>query len=71
MTEMADCVKDPSIIETIQEDIEESNRLEITGTPAFVINGELVSGYKPLDFWVEKIDEILQGKPAKPVEKTQ
>jgi len=43
----------------VEKDIEEGRRLGVTGTPAFFINGRLVSGAQPLDAFVRVIDDEL------------
>lgn len=43
----------------VQKDIEEGRVLGVTGTPAFFINGRLVSGAKPLESFTSVIDDEL------------
>jgi len=43
----------------IKKDIEEGNRVGVMGTPAFFINGRLLSGAQPLDAFVRVIDDEL------------
>jgi predicted DsbA family dithiol-disulfide isomerase len=43
----------------IKEDIEEGNRVGVTGTPGFFINGRLVSGAQPLEAFARVIDDEL------------
>ena len=43
----------------MQQDIEEGTRAGVTGTPAFFINGRLISGAQPLEQFVQIIDEEL------------
>jgi protein-disulfide isomerase len=43
----------------VQRDIDEGARLGVQGTPAFFINGRLLSGAQPLDRFVQVIDEEL------------
>lgn len=43
----------------IQKDIEEGNRLGVTGTPTFFINGRLLSGAQPVENFVRLIDDEL------------
>jgi protein-disulfide isomerase len=47
----------------VQKDIEEGARLGVTGTPAFFINGRLLSGAQPLDAFVKVIEEELSRVP--------
>jgi len=43
----------------VKKDIEEGNRLGVTGTPAFFINGRLISGAQPFDAFARVIDDEL------------
>jgi protein-disulfide isomerase len=43
----------------VQKDIDEGNALGITGTPAFFINGRLVSGAQPIEAFSRVIDDEL------------
>jgi len=43
----------------IKKDIEEGQRLGVAGTPAFFINGRLLSGAQPLEAFARVIDEEL------------
>jgi protein-disulfide isomerase len=43
----------------VQKDVEEGNRVGVTGTPAFFINGRMVSGAQPLDAFARVIDDEL------------
>jgi protein-disulfide isomerase len=47
----------------VQKDIDEGNRLGVTGTPAFFINGRLLSGAQPVDAFFKIIDEELSRVP--------
>jgi protein-disulfide isomerase len=48
----------------IRKDIEDGSRLGVTGTPAFFINGRLVTGAQPLDAFTQVIDdELARAKP--------
>ncbi len=46
----------------IQKDIEEAGKLGLQATPAFFVNGRLVSGAQPLEAFVQLIDEELGSK---------
>ena len=49
----------------IKQDIEEGNRVGVTGTPAFFINGRLISGAQPLEAFARVIDdELARGAAA-------
>jgi protein-disulfide isomerase len=43
----------------IKEDIEEGNRVGVTGTPGFFINGRQISGAQPLEAFARIIDDEL------------
>jgi protein-disulfide isomerase len=43
----------------VKKDIEEGNRAGVTGTPAFFINGRMISGAQPLDAFTRIIDDEL------------
>ena len=44
---------------TVQRDLDEGNRLGITGTPAFFINGRTLSGAQPLEAFTRLIEQEL------------
>jgi protein-disulfide isomerase len=46
----------------IQRDVEEATRLGATGTPAFFVNGRLLSGAMPLESFVTVVEEELTQK---------
>src|SRR5262245_37021089 len=43
----------------VQRDLDEGNRLGVTGTPAFFINGRSLSGAQPLEAFTRMIDQEL------------
>jgi len=49
---------------TVQRDLDEGNRLGITGTPAFFINGRTLTGAQPLEAFARLIDQELAGVAA-------
>jgi protein-disulfide isomerase len=53
------CIASGSKRAAVQKDIDEGTDLGITGTPAFFINGRLVSGAQPIDVFSRMIDEEL------------
>lgn len=53
------CASSQGIKDAVLRDIEEGRRRGIEGTPAFFINGEMVVGARPLEFWVERISRLL------------
>jgi protein-disulfide isomerase len=48
----------------VKKDIEEGNRLGVTGTPAFFINGRILSGNQPLEAFARIIDDELSRNVA-------
>jgi protein-disulfide isomerase len=57
------CVNSGTYQATVQRDVEEGTRVGVTGTPAFFINGRLVSGTQPLERFVRVIEEELARAP--------
>lgn len=48
----------------VESNIAEGRRLGLNGTPAFVVNGKLLSGAQPLDVFQRVIDRELQSVGA-------
>ncbi len=53
------CVNSGKYQAAIKEDIAEGNRVGVTGTPAFFINGRIISGAQPLEAFARIIDDEL------------
>ena len=53
------CLNSDKYQTAINEDIGEGNRVGVTGTPAFFINGRLISGAQPLEAFARIIDDEL------------
>jgi protein-disulfide isomerase len=53
------CVAGGTHAAAVQKDVDEATRLGLNGTPAFFINGELLSGAQPLERFVAVIDREL------------
>jgi protein-disulfide isomerase len=53
------CIASGKPKELVQKDIDEAGRLGVNGTPAFFINGELISGAQPLENFVRVVDREL------------
>ena len=53
------CVNSGKYQAAIKEDIAEGNRVGVTGTPAFFINGRLIAGAQPLETFARIIDDEL------------
>lgn len=54
------CFNDPATADEIRKDMEEGRAHGVNGTPAFFINGRMISGAQPLGEFVAIIDEELQ-----------
>jgi protein-disulfide isomerase len=53
------CLSSGKYQAAVQQDVAEGTRAGVTGTPAFFINGQLVSGALPLERFVRVIEEEL------------
>jgi protein-disulfide isomerase len=53
------CLNSGKYQAAVQQDVEGGTRAGVTGTPAFFINGQLISGAQPVDSFVRVIDEEL------------
>src|SRR5262249_18889162 len=53
------CLKSGRIQTAVRKDVEEGVRLGLTGTPAFLINGRMLSGAQPLESFIRVIEEEL------------
>ena len=53
------CFNNGTYQAVVQRDVEEGTRVGVSGTPAFFINGRLVSGAQPLESFVRVIEEEL------------
>jgi protein-disulfide isomerase len=53
------CLGDKEFAKKVEEDIEAGSKVGVTGTPAFFINGRMLSGAQPVDKFKEVIDEEL------------
>jgi protein-disulfide isomerase/uncharacterized membrane protein len=54
-----ECVADPTTVVAIQKDIQAGAEIDVNGTPTFVVNGEVVRGMRPAEFWEQKVLELL------------
>jgi protein-disulfide isomerase len=55
------CLRDPATDARVQHDIEDGRRYGVTGTPAFFIDGRLVSGAQPFAQFKSALDAALAG----------
>lgn len=53
-----DAIDDPSVVATLTANQEIGQALQITGTPTFIMNTEMVRGYVPFDSMVEIVAEL-------------
>jgi protein-disulfide isomerase len=48
------------IAQAVAKDMKDAKKLNFTGTPAFIANGVVIRGAKPVDYFAEIIDRLLQ-----------
>jgi protein-disulfide isomerase len=53
------CLESGKYKTAVQKDVEEGTRLGISGTPAFYINGRVISGAQPFESFTKVIDDEL------------
>jgi protein-disulfide isomerase len=53
------CLMDPAMMKEVEDDVKEGGTVGVTGTPAFFINGRLISGAQPAEAFIEIIEEEL------------
>ena len=58
------CLSGKSFSPAIDKDLAEAAKLGINGTPAFFVNGRLLSGAQPLEKFKEVIDDELSAKSS-------
>ncbi len=59
--DFAECLASDRHLETIRAELEQGSDLGVTGTPAYFINGRMISGARPLAAFTEIIDAELAG----------
>lgn len=59
LAKFEECLASGRTRAAIAADVAEGNRLGLTGTPAFMINGRLLSGAQPIETFIEVIDQEL------------
>ena len=52
-------LKSPAVLKRIKVDTAQAQKLGVTGTPAFFVNGRFLSGAQPFDSFKRLIDEML------------
>ena len=64
-TKFDQCVDAGKFKSAVQKDVDEGTRVGVTGTPAFFINGRLISGAQSFDNFARVIDDELARVEAK------
>ena len=59
-----ECLASGKMAATVKADMEAGAKVGVSGTPAFFINGVMLSGAQPFEEFKKVIDEELQGKQA-------
>lgn len=54
------CLDGGEMAATVKEDLQEAQRIGVSGTPSFVINGEMVVGARPLSSFEAIIEKALE-----------
>jgi protein-disulfide isomerase len=62
----ADCLENHDFEAAVQADMQEAMAVGITGTPAFLINGHLVSGALPYEAFEQAIESLISEAAAQP-----
>lgn len=60
MDEWKKCMEDKKVKDAVRNDYNEGVKLGVRGTPAFFINGKMLSGAQPYDNFKKIIDEELK-----------
>jgi len=60
------CLQSPETAQRVQNDAEAARAAGITGTPAFFINGLLISGARPIEDFEKWIDQEIAAAPKAP-----
>ncbi len=61
-TELTQCIREERYAAEVQGDFNEAQRLGLTGTPAFIINGKLFSGARPTEQFIQVLDRELNAQ---------
>ena len=57
-----ECLDEGKQSSEVEKDLEDGQASGVTGTPAFFINGQLVSGAQPFTVFQQIIDQLLAGE---------
>lgn len=55
------CLNDGKYEERVQSDVDEGTKVGVSGTPAFLVNGYMISGAQPYTVFKDVIDILLAG----------
>jgi protein-disulfide isomerase len=61
-----ECLDKQQFKDAVAKDMADGNSVGVNGTPAFFINGRMLSGAQPFEKFKEIIDEELAAQPQKP-----
>ena len=61
-TAFGSCLASDRHDEAIQAELHQGTELGVTGTPAYFVNGRLLSGSQPIDAFADVIDSELGGR---------
>jgi protein-disulfide isomerase len=61
-TDLLACIDEGRYSDEVAGDFEEARQLGLNGTPAFIINGKLLSGAQPTEVFAQVLDQELQGQ---------
>ena len=60
--ELLHCIDQGRYADEVQRDMTEGRTLGLTGTPAFIINGKLLSGARPTEQFIRVLDRELSAR---------
>jgi protein-disulfide isomerase len=56
------CMDDGRYLSIVNENREAARRVQVSGTPTFFLNGEVLSGAQPLSVFAQAIDQALSAQ---------
>tara|TARA_Y100000310_G_scaffold309978_1_gene354646 strand:+ start:2122 stop:3732 length:1611 start_codon:yes stop_codon:yes gene_type:complete len=68
LVEFNTCLDDPAMADEVAADMADGSSFGVSGTPAFFINGELISGAQPYEAFVAAIERALAELSVEEVE---
>ena len=54
------CLTNKKYLKQIQKDFADAEKLEVTGTPTWFINGQKIAGDIPYGLWIEIVEKLIQ-----------